>query len=140
MPAPKLSFSLFFLVTTVAAAPLSAQSTGDDEAAARSDLTLRVQNFFGNLKDPSVNPEAAFNDLLADSPLIDRPEQLGAFVDNYQKLEESSFGKFPGCQTGSRETSWRGLGVSNVFIRDRAISDCLANCFLSPNKRVRRTC
>ncbi|MBC8356148.1 MAG: hypothetical protein H8E66_29580 [Planctomycetes bacterium] len=94
MSYPKFIFLLLFLIVSGAISQVSAQTSADSEATATSDLVVRVQSFFNNLEDPSVNAEAAFNDLLNDSPLlVKRPEQLDTFVESY-KMIEASYGRF----------------------------------------------
>lgn len=65
----------------------TAQTANENEVAVTNSLIEYVESFFDNLKDPTIDTEAAFSDLLANGPLADQPEQLVAFVESHEKLK-----------------------------------------------------
>ncbi len=93
MSLPKICVALVFGAFIAQAGIVAAQTPSEAEAAATAALSKRVEQFFGHLKAPTVDAEDAFSNLLTDSPLAARQEQLIAFVDAYKKLE-ASHGRF----------------------------------------------
>jgi hypothetical protein len=111
MSLPNILRSLVLAAIIAQPTVAAAQIPNESEAVAIGALSKRVEAFFDNLKAPIVDAEDAFKDLLAGGPLIEQPEEVKAFVDDYKKLE-APYGRY----LVAKQVQAKRIGDDLVFL------------------------
>jgi len=104
-----LTLPLLVLATRIAAAQESQRTVSEDDL---KSVRSRVDTFFQSLTNPTLGPERAFPELIANGPLKERTDDIKKLIDQALTLDQR-YGDYSGHDFASS----KAVGADLVFLK-----------------------